>query len=71
VNSNSFTTFANTISFNISRYPALSEVTDSKNYSQDGAKVKGMDFVREEKSCEQYFRSEVPYFDEEVPYLRP
>lgn len=38
VNSQSFSNFANTISFNISRYPALSEVTDSKKYSSDSAK---------------------------------
>jgi len=33
VNDHSFSTFANTISFNVSRYPTLSEVTDSKKYS--------------------------------------
>lgn len=42
VNRQSFTTFANTISFNISRYPALSEVTDSRNYANhDTAKNLG------------------------------
>merc|ERR1712059_71348 len=33
VNDHSFSTFANTISFNVSRYPTLSEVTDSKKYT--------------------------------------
>jgi hypothetical protein len=43
VNSQSFTNFANTISFNISRYPALSEVTDSRNYSpENSAKVSSL-----------------------------
>ena len=32
MNNHSFSTFANTISFNISRYPTLVEITDSKNY---------------------------------------
>lgn len=32
VNNHSFSTFANTISFNISRYPTPVEITDSKNY---------------------------------------
>lgn len=32
VNSHSFSTFANTISFNVSRYPTLVEMTDSKDY---------------------------------------
>jgi len=36
VNDHSFSTFANTISFNVSRYPTLSDVsvTDSKNYKE-------------------------------------
>ena len=32
VNNHSFSTFANTISFNISRYPTPVEITDSKDY---------------------------------------
>ena len=32
MNNHSFSTFANTISFNISRYPTPVEITDSKNY---------------------------------------
>ena len=34
MNSHSFSTFANTISFNVSRYPTPVEITDSKNYSE-------------------------------------
>jgi len=34
VNSHSFSTFANTISFNVSRYPTLVEMTDSKEYEK-------------------------------------
>lgn len=34
VSGQSFHAFANTISFNVSRYPALSEVVDSKSYSK-------------------------------------
>merc|ERR1712098_111399 len=34
VNHHSFSTFANTISFNVSRYPTPVESTDSKNYSE-------------------------------------
>merc|ERR1719439_27150 len=34
VNNHSFSTFANTISFNISRYPTPVESTDSKDYPQ-------------------------------------
>ena len=32
MNNHSFSTFANTISFNISRYPTPVEITDSKDY---------------------------------------
>jgi len=32
VNEHTFTTFANTISFNVSRYPSMTEITDSKSY---------------------------------------
>ena len=47
VNNHSFSTFANTISFNISRYPTPVEITDSKDYqgpdkaSQNSVKPKG------------------------------
>jgi len=34
VNGHSFSAFANTISFNVSRYPTLSEVVDSKAYTK-------------------------------------
>lgn len=34
MNSHSFSTFANTISFNVSRYPTPVEITESKNYSE-------------------------------------
>lgn len=34
VNEHSFSAFANTMSFNVSRYPTLSEVVDSKAYSK-------------------------------------
>jgi len=46
VNSHSFSTFANTISFNVSRYPTLVEMTDSKEYEKK-QKVK----KREEKKA--------------------
>ena len=36
VNNHSFSTFANTISFNISRYPTPVEITDSKDYQGPG-----------------------------------
>ena len=35
VNHHSFSTFANTISFNVSRYPSSLELTDSKVYKDD------------------------------------
>ena len=34
VNSHSFSAFANTISFNVSRYPTLVEMTNSKDYEK-------------------------------------
>jgi hypothetical protein len=41
VNEHTFTTFANTISFNVSRYPSMTEITDSKSYqSSKKASVK-------------------------------
>merc|ERR1719445_2591488 len=59
VNNHSFSTFANTISFNISRYPTLVEITDSKNYrgpakadqpteNQEGEETKARQPVEEE-----------------------
>ena len=60
VNNHSFSTFANTISFNISRYPTLVEITDSKNYqgpakadqpteNQEGEETKARQPVEEEE----------------------
>ena len=49
VNNHSFSTFANTISFNISRYPTPVEITDSKDYrgpdkpAQSSDKQNGME----------------------------
>jgi hypothetical protein len=33
INTESYNSFVNTLSFNVSRYPTLTEITDSKNYS--------------------------------------
>jgi len=33
INTTSYNNFVNTLSFNVSRYPTLTEITDSKNYS--------------------------------------
>jgi hypothetical protein len=47
INSHSFNSFVNTISFNVSRYPTLSDVTDSKSYSKDSSSAKiGSDKVQ-------------------------
>ena len=49
MNNHSFSTFANTISFNISRYPNPVELTDSKNYrgpdksGQNSGKPRGLE----------------------------
>jgi len=40
VNNQSFNSFVNTMSFNVSRYPTLSEVTASKDYSKDAKRSK-------------------------------
>ncbi|XP_023342485.1 uncharacterized protein LOC111712172 [Eurytemora carolleeae] len=39
INSHSFNSFVNTISFNVSRYPTLSDVTDSKSYTPNSSKT--------------------------------
>jgi len=43
VNNHSFSTFANTISFNVSRYPTLVEITDSKEYENKNKKLESRD----------------------------
>ena len=49
VNNHSFSTFANTISFNVSRYPTLVEMTDSKEY-EEKQKVKKSGGKNEEET---------------------
>jgi len=38
INTTSYNSFVNTLSFNISRYPTLTEITDSKNYKKKAEK---------------------------------
>jgi hypothetical protein len=51
VNDHSFSTFANTISFNVSRYPTLSEVTDSKKYTDKKKEKK--DSKEDKEDCDR------------------
>lgn len=66
VNSHSFNTFVNTMSINVSRYPALSEVTDSKTYTPQEKKRKE-DFKDESSitSRRQYEYVPAEYFSGE------
>jgi len=59
VNHHSFSTFANTISFNVSRYPTPVESTDSKNYSDPNLEkenVKGENLSQGERETERAVR---------------
>jgi len=62
VNTNSYNSFVNTISFNVSRYPTLTEITDSKNYSkkEDANKKDEKDVNKEDKQYEKKTFDYVP-----------
>jgi len=49
VNSHSFSAFANTISFNVSRYPTLVEMTDSKDYEKQKSRNTAKDVTKDTK----------------------
>ena len=49
VNSHSFSAFANTISFNVSRYPTLVEMTDSKDYEKQKSRNNAKDVTKDTK----------------------
>jgi len=62
VNTNSYNSFVNTISFNVSRYPTLTEITDSKNYSkkEDAKKKDDKDASKQDKQYEKKTFDYVP-----------
>lgn len=76
VNNHSFSTFANTISFNISRYPTPVEITDSKNYrgpdksGQNSGKPRGLENgVRRTEVAEAVSASVTTVGDSNIEYV--
>lgn len=60
VNEHSFSAFANTMSFNVSRYPTLSEVVDSKAYSKRKSSGEGGGLNNGEAKRQEQGRVAVP-----------
>jgi len=58
VNNHSFSTFANTISFNVSRYPTLVEMTDSKEYEAEQRSINNEKLAAEDDKKETEDKSD-------------